>query len=49
MGTTEEFPVVAGTVVTLNCNAGYELSGDKEVTCVKDTEFKYTNEPQCGR
>ena len=42
------FPVTVGTVVTLSCKEGYELGGDKTVTCTKDTEFKFSTEPQCG-
>ena len=40
--------MTAGTEVTLNCKDGYEISGDKAVTCVKDTEFEFTVEPKCG-
>ena len=44
----KEFPVTVGTVLTLSCMEGYRLTGDKVVTCTKDTEFQYTTEPQCG-
>ena len=45
---TSIFPVATGTVVSLTCNTGYELEGDKEVTCIQNTEFKFTEEPACG-
>ena len=45
---TSTFPVATGTVLSLSCNEGYELSGDKEVTCIQNTEFKFTEEPACG-
>ena len=44
----EKFPVYADTVLTLNCKEGYQLSGDKQITCTKDTEFQYSTEPECG-
>ena len=44
----EKFPVYADTALPLNCKEGYQLSGDKQITCTKDTEFQYSTEPQCG-
>ena len=43
----QDFPVVEGTVLTLSCRGGEEIEGDKTVTCVKDTEYQYTEEPKC--
>ena len=48
MTADKTFPVTLGTVVTLSCKEGYELGGDKTVTCTKDTEFTFSAEPQCG-
>ena len=48
MGTITDFPVSAGTLVSLKCNAGYELEGDKEVTCTQNTEFQFSVQPTCG-
>ena len=48
MEADKKFPVTAETVVTLSCKAGYQIKGDKAVTCDKDTEFKFSKEPQCG-
>ena len=48
MKTKTTFPVTEGTEVSLTCKDGYELSGDKTVTCVKDTEFKFDEEPTCS-
>ena len=46
----KQFPVGEGTVLTLSCKAGYQLSGGKEVICSKDTdsEFQFSIEPRCG-
>ena len=48
MDTTSSFPVPAGTVLSLSCNAGYELKGDSKVTCTEDTEFQFSEKPNCG-
>ena len=48
MVTSRTFPVSAGTVLSLSCNKGYQLSGDQEVTCTKDREFQLKQEPICG-
>ena len=48
MTADKTFPVTVGTVVTLSCKAGFKLKGDNTVTCTKDTEFKFSTEPQCG-
>ena len=42
------FPVPAGTVLYLRCNEGHELRGDYVVTCTKNREFKFSEEPSCG-
>ena len=48
MATISKFPVPAGTVVSLSCNVGYELTGDSEVTCIQDTQFQSTTTlPTC--
>ncbi|KAL5258124.1 hypothetical protein ACHWQZ_G012922 [Mnemiopsis leidyi] len=44
---TSTFPLTMGTVVTLGCNAGYQLEGDNIVTCEENTEFIYFIEPNC--
>ena len=48
MDTTSSFPVPAGTVLSLSCNDGYELKGDSKVTCTEDTEFQFSEKPNCG-
>ena len=48
MVTEKEFPVAQGTVVSLTCTAGYQLEGDRTVTCDTNTEFLYSTEPQCS-
>ena len=48
MITSSTFPLSAGAVLSLSCNEGYEQSGDKEVTCTKNTEFQFNQEPICG-
>ena len=49
METTSTFPVSAGTVLSLTCNAGYELKGSNEVTCTQNTDYHFTDsEPFCG-
>lgn len=47
----ETFPVVPGTVLTLSCKDGHQMSGDKEVTCIVGIEFSYsgTHSPECGK
>ena len=50
MDTTSKFPVSAGTVLSLTCNAGYELKGNHDVTCTHHTEYQFTDsEPFCGK
>ena len=48
MKADKQFAVSTGTVLSLSCNEGYELKGDKTVTCNKNTEFQYSVEPYCG-
>ena len=48
MKASKQFPVSSGTVLSLNCNVGYELKGDETVTCIQNTEFQYSTEPTCG-
>ena len=50
MSADKQLPVSEGAVLNLSCKAGYQLSGDKKVTCSKDTdsEYQYTIEPRCG-
>ncbi|XP_063675732.1 uncharacterized protein LOC134812289 isoform X1 [Bolinopsis microptera] len=47
MKTDTQFPILAKTAFVLSCNKGYELTGDRIVTCTKDTEFAYSTEPKC--
>ena len=49
MASDTVFPVEEGTILTVSCNDGYQLGGDNQVTCTKDVEFSYTNEPKCGK
>ena len=43
----QDFPVVEGTVLSLSCEGGEEVTGDNTVTCVKDTQFNFSEEPKC--
>jgi hypothetical protein len=40
--------LIVGTAVNLSCKAGFQLSGDKTVTCDKTLTLKFSTEPQCG-
>ena len=46
----QQFPVAKGTVLSLTCEAGYQLEGDEQVTCVLDKRFTSTSnsDPKCG-
>ena len=48
MKADKQFRVSTGTVLSLSCNEGYELKGDKTVTCTTSTEFQFSVEPNCG-
>ena len=50
MVTDKSFPVAEGTVMTVSCEDGYQLSGDNELTCSLETDalFDYSDEPRCG-
>ena len=48
MRTNQAFPVIKGTVVSLSCAPGFQLTGDQTVTCSVDTDFQYGTQPQCG-
>ena len=49
MVTTIRFPVSAGTVLSLSCNAGYELNGSSEVTCTQYTDYHFIDDvPLCS-
>ena len=48
MKTDKQFPVSTGTVLSLSCNEGYELKGDKTVACTTSLKFQFSVEPNCG-
>ena len=48
MLTDKTFPVIEKTTVTLSCNVGHQLKGDKVVTCSNNEEFHFSTEPICG-
>ena len=48
MKADKQFPVSTGTVLSLSCDEGYEIRGDKTVTCTTNTKFQFTVEPNCG-
>ena len=48
MKADKQFPVSAGTVLSLSCNEEHELRGDKTVTCTTNTKFQISVEPYCG-
>ena len=45
----QQFPVAAGTGVTVACEEPYELRGEQFVTCVEGTTFTFTSDvaPYC--
>ena len=45
--TTAEFPVDYGSELTVLCEENYSLTGDNTLTCQKDTEFIFTQQPEC--
>ena len=48
MESDEQFPVTAGTVLTLSCKEqGYGIVGSEQVTCKSETEFLFDEEPKC--
>ncbi|KAL5255452.1 hypothetical protein ACHWQZ_G010875 [Mnemiopsis leidyi] len=48
MKADKNFPVPTGTVLSLSCNDGFELTGDNTVTCTQNTEFQVSVEPTCA-
>ena len=46
--TTDTFPGIYGTALSVGCNTGHTLSGDSSITCEKDAVFTYTNQPICN-
>ena len=44
-----EFPVLKNTAVSLKCLEGFYISGDTIVTCLRETEFTFGTEPNCGK
>ena len=50
VSTDVSFPVTFGTKVTVKCSVGYtKTSGDDEVTCQGDTDYKFTSVPICQK
>ena len=49
MISTSSLPVPVGEVLTLQCNEGYEMGGDNQVTCASDLTLVYGEEPLCGK
>ena len=47
MTTEIQFPIPPGDEVPLKCSTGHTLNGDTTVTCVKGTDFSFTNAPSC--
>ena len=46
----DQLPVFKDTVLTLRCETGYQISGDITVTCIKNTDFSYEdNPPKCSK
>ena len=47
--TTTQFPVIAGTVVVVTCSYSDAVNeGSEEVTCTKDTDYTFSEEPSCS-
>ena len=46
MKTETQFPLQPGSIVSMKCNTGFTLTGDKTVTCT-GTELSFTEAPSC--
>lgn len=47
MKTTTSFPVIVGTVVTVQCKPGHTQAGENTITCIKGSSFKIRERPTC--
>ena len=45
--TDSTFPVNLGTEISVTCSADHLHSGSSVITCIKETNFAFTEEPQC--
>ena len=46
--TEVEFPVPQSTVIEIKCDhPWFVISGDEEITCVRDRLFNYVEKPTC--
>ncbi|KAL5260641.1 hypothetical protein ACHWQZ_G010705 [Mnemiopsis leidyi] len=45
--TETQFPLLPGSVVSLECSTGYSLTGDTTVTCGEGTVFSFSTAPAC--
>ena len=46
--TDSTFPVNLGTEISVTCPADHLHSGSSVITCIKGTNFAFTEEPQCS-
>ena len=47
MTTNTLFPVPAGTILVMACNDGFANQGASNVTCLANSTYSYSAEPQC--
>ena len=48
MATEARFPIVKNTVIPVTCDhSAFIFSGDEQITCVRDQEYGYGEEPAC--
>ena len=48
MRTETIFPVESGSIVSVECFKGFELSGDSTLQCSGGNSFQFLTEPTCG-
>ena len=47
MTTDTVFPVSVGTILVMTCNDGFANQGASSVTCLANSTYSYSAEPQC--
>ena len=39
--------VFYGDVIDIQCETGYSLAGDNQITCIKDSSYQFNEQPKC--
>ena len=47
MNTDTGFPVPAGTTLVVTCNDGFANQGASDATCLANSTYSYSAEPEC--